>query len=116
MTLILIYADQTVKIGFSAAFDDLCCIFDEICQVITETFNLSNFLTDYHMQYYDPLYDLWINLNIHVTKRITYIIRQSSLKSLKIRIKQCERSTSTSSIKTKIIDKIESKSNEDSSK
>jgi len=116
MTLILIYNDRTATIDFIAAFNDYCCIFDEICKVIKETFNLSNLLSDYHMVYYDPSYNLWINFNIHVTKRITQVIRESTSKTLKIRVEQCQKNISTLFAKKKTIDKVEPKPIEDGSK
>jgi len=109
MALIIIYNNQTETIDFQAAFDDYCCIFDEICKIIMEIFNLSNLLSDYRMVYYDPLYDLWMGFNIHVTKRITEVIRYSTSKTLQIRIEQLPRNISTSLITKKTIEKVEFK-------
>jgi hypothetical protein len=117
MALILIYNDQTETIDFTVTSNNVyCSIFDEICKVIIEKFNLSNLLSDYRMVYYDPLYDLWIGFNIHVTKRITEVIRHSTSKTLKIRIEQRQRNIFTSFVKEKTIDKVESKPTEDGSK
>ncbi|CAF1634218.1 unnamed protein product [Adineta ricciae] len=103
MSLILIHNDQTVPVELPRALDEYCCLFDEICKTIISTFKLNNLICDYHLTYYDPLYKLWINLNIHVTKRITEILRESSAKTLKIQIQRRQNLT-TYSIKTKKFD------------
>jgi hypothetical protein len=107
MSLDLTYNARTEKIEFLTAFDEYCCLFDEICKVIMETFDLSDLLRDYRLVYFDYAYNLWINLNIHVTKRITEIIRHSSLNTLKIRIERHQRN---------ITNKVESTTIEDDSK
>ena len=116
MSLILIYNDRTETIEFLSAFDEYCSIFDEICNVIMETFNLTNLLSDYYIVYYDSSYGLWINFNIHVTKRITELIRYSSSKTLKIRIERRQRNTPKSFVEKKIIDTVKSKATENDSK
>ena len=55
MSLILTYNDQTVPVEFPRAFDEYCCLFDEICKTIIDTFQLNNLICDYHLTYYDPL-------------------------------------------------------------
>ncbi|UJR23593.1 hypothetical protein I4U23_026582 [Adineta vaga] len=104
MSLILNFNDRTETVDFPAAFDDYCCLFDEICKIITEIFNLTDLQCDYLLVYYDPLYNLWINLNIHVTKRITNLIRQSSSRTLKIRIERRRKNHATTAIETNTID------------
>jgi hypothetical protein len=113
MSLILIYNDRTETIEFLAAFDEYCCLFDEICRIIIETFNLSNLSSDYHMVYYDPSFSLWINFNIHVTKRITELIRYSTSKTLKIRIERRQRNTTTLFLEKTNINKVKSNTTED---
>jgi hypothetical protein len=103
-------------IDFIAAFDEYCCIFDEICNVIMETFHLNNLLNEYDMVYYDPSYNLWIGFNIHVTKRITEVIRHSTSKTLKIRIERCRRPIPSLYLKRKTIADIDCKTREDCSK
>jgi hypothetical protein len=116
MTLILIYNNQTKVIEFMSAFDEYCCLFDEICKTIMETFNLSNLLIDYRMVYFDASYGSWINFNIHVTKRITEIIRHSTLQKLKIRIEQYQRNNTRAFIQKTFVDKADSTTTEDNSK
>lgn len=116
MSLILVYNSRTETIEFKAAFNEYCCIFDEICGVIMETFNLSNLLCDYHLVYNDPLYGLWINFNIHVTKRITELIRYSSSKTLQIRIERRQRKVTKPFLEKKIIDNVKFKATENDSK
>ena len=116
MSLMLIHNDQTVPVEFPRALDEYCCLFDEICKIIIETFKLNNLVCDYHLTYYDPLYKLWINLNIHVTKRITEILRESSAKILKIQIQHRRQNPTTYSTKTKTYDDTLSRINHDDSK
>ena len=110
MTLVLIYNDRTEVIEFTAASDEYCCIFDEICGIIMNTFDLSNLLCDYHMAFHDVAYGVWINFNVHVTKRITELLRDSVLKKLKIRIERLQRNAIPS------FNKVESRATENRGK
>lgn len=116
MTLVLTCKDRTETIEFLAAFDEYCCIFDEICRVIMETFDLHDLSMNYHMKYYDPSYNIWINFNIHVTKRISEILRRSPKKILKIRIEQRRTNHNRSLIPEQIVDPMEIDSPVDDSK
>jgi molybdopterin-binding protein len=114
--LVLIYNDQTENIDFSAALNDYCCIFDEICKVVKETFNLNNLLDNYNMVYFDQAYNLWINFNIHVTKHISQIIRRPTSRTLKIRVEQRQRNTVTSFIRKNTVDEVNFKPTKGDSK
>jgi hypothetical protein len=85
-----------------------------VCSMkFVESFNLSNLSSDYHMVYYDPSFSLWINFNIHATKRITELIRYSTSKSLKIRIERRRRNTTTLFLEKTNINKVKSNTTED---
>jgi hypothetical protein len=105
MSIVVHFNNQSETIKLDAAFNDYCCTYEEVCAVIRKQFHFKNSLSEYHMVYYDPSYSTWVNFNIHVSNRVTELLRYSSSNTVQIRIEYKPTKTLTPFKKKQITEK-----------
>jgi hypothetical protein len=105
MSILVHFNNQSETKRLYVALSDYCCAYEETCAVIRRQFDVENSLSDYNMAYYDPSYSTWVNFNIHVSNRITELLRYSSSNIVEIRLDEKPKNSLPSFIKKEVSEK-----------
>jgi len=116
MSIVVHFENRSETIKLDAAFNDYCCIFEETRQIIQKHYDLKNSLSEYYMVYYDPSYSTWINFNIHVSNRVTELLRYSSSNTVQIRLEYQPKNISMLLREKENLGKLDTDITEDTSK